>query len=267
MKQSHYLIKQTLPHIEPNIIKIFEPTNITHVKQLISTLIGEIFVYHYNSKNNSRIDLTSTFGRTGWNIMDHSFEKIHIAVYLFISKKGSRRYIKTFTLQDNTNQTINKTFFMSNQVHFLNSTNYTMDINRSIFFSDIEQHKKNKTYGNQYEEYIAAKYQENNYTVTLNGIKKAYNDGGIDLIAVQNDTIILVQCKNWSLSNEYKINQKDLRAFIGDCYLYIKENSISNKSMGFHFIVSHENILTKSAEIFLQKNTFIKFKCIPFEEG
>ena len=30
-------------------------------------------------------------------------------------------------------------------------------------------------------------------------------------------------------------------------------------------IVSHDNILTKSAEIFLEQNRFIKFKCVPFE--
>ena len=153
------------------------------------------------------------------------------------------------------------------KVYFLNNTNWTGLISSSIFFSEIDKQKLNNRYGNEYEKYIATKYETNNFKVIQNGIQKSYKDGGIDIIAENDNTLILVQCKNWSLSNEYKINQKDLRAFVGDCYIYMKENKISNQSIGFHFIVSHNNILTKSAEIFLKQNTFIKFKCIPFEKS
>ncbi|WP_404320257.1 hypothetical protein [Malaciobacter canalis] len=67
------------------------------------------------------------------------------------------------------------------------------------------------------------------------------------------------------MSNIYKINQKDIRAFIGDCFLYLKDLDIKGLKVSYHFIVSHNNILTKSAEIFLEQNNFIKFKCVPFE--
>jgi hypothetical protein len=65
---------------------------------------------------------------------------------------------------------------------------------------------------------------------------------------------------------EWAINQKDLRAFIGDCYLYLVKNNIKGRKISFHYIASHYDILTKSAEIFLKKNPMIKFKVVPFEK-
>lgn len=69
------------------------------------------------------------------------------------------------------------------------------------------------------------------------------------------------------MSNSYKINQKDLRAFVGDCFLYLKDKNLVKRKVSYHYIVSHKDILTKSAEIFLEQNKFIKFKCVPFEES
>ena len=177
------------------------------------------------------------------------------------------KYIKSYGIYGSLKDiTIPKQFYMGGWVYFHNGTEFSSSLESSIFCSNIEDQKSKNTYGNEYEKYIAIKYEKNNFKVTLNGIKKTYNDGGIDLIAENKNTIILVQCKNWSLTSKYKINQKDIRAFVGDCYMYMIDNNISNKSIGFHFIASHNNILTKSAEIFLKKNTFIKFKYIPFEK-
>jgi len=265
MNKSYYLIKQELPYIKPNIIKIYDECNITHLKKLINTLIGEIHVYHYNQENNSREDLTSSFGKPNFNIYDYPFEKIKVATYKYTSSESSNKYIKTFTMEKLNNK-VSKNFYMHNKVYFLNQTLWSMSLSSTIFFSELDKHQLNNKYGSEYEKYIANKYTKNNFKVILNGIEKSYNDGGIDVIAENENTIILVQCKNWSLSNEYKINQKDIRAFIGDCYLYMTKNTLFNKSIAFHFIVSHNNILTKSAEIFLKQNTFIKFKCIPFEK-
>ena len=44
-----------------------------------------------------------------------------------------------------------------------------------------------------------------------------------------------------------------------------KDINLEQKKVSYHFIVSHNNILTESAEIFLKQNTFIKFKCVAFE--
>lgn len=276
MKQSYYLIKQILPYIEPNIIKIHEPCNIIHLKQFIATLIGEIYVYHYNKEDNSRKDLTDTLGNSEFNIYEHRFENIIKIQYVYRCHGYNTIYMKVYIIEKKSQKLIPRKFYMQGVVRFYDGMNTTgtvynrtdtMDgcLSSGVFISNIEDYKRKNTYGDEYEKYIARKYEEIGFNITLNGINKSYNDGGLDVIAENDNTIILVQCKNWSLSNEYKINQKDLRAFVGDCYLYIRENVGVTKSVAFHFIVSHDNILTKSAEIFLNKNTLIKFKCIPFE--
>ena len=138
-------------------------------------------------------------------------------------------------------------------------------LDAGFFVSSLEDHKKRNHYGNTYEAFISKKYEEQNYQVELNGIKKSFEDGGIDIIATKENSIVLVQCKNWAMSNNYKITQKDLRAFVGDCFLYLKDKPL-DKKVSYHFIVSHEDILTGSAKIFLEKHKFIKFKCVPFEK-
>ncbi len=132
---------------------------------------------------------------------------------------------------------------------------------------NIDEYKKKQQYGSSYEFFISNKYKQKGYEVELRGIKESFNDGGIDLIAKKKNSLVLVQCKNWNMSNSYKINQKDIRAFVGDGFLYLKTIDFSNLKISYHFIVSHNNILTKSAEIFLKEHNFIKFKCVPFEDN
>ncbi|MCP4971745.1 MAG: restriction endonuclease [Arcobacter sp.] len=95
----------------------------------------------------------------------------------------------------------------------------------------------------------------------------SFNDGGLDIITSKGTNLVLVQCKNWKMSNNYKVNQKDIRAYVGDCFLYLQNIEQDYLKVSYHFIVSHNNILTKSAEIFLGQNKFIKFKCVPFENS
>lgn len=230
MSRKYYLIRQKLPYLEDNIIKIYEPCNLIHLQKFISFMIGEIYVYLYDEFDNSRIDLTSQYGVSKFDIFSFSFEKVNIQTHVFKNRNRVSCYFKIYA----------KSTEMKNQL--------------SSFF-----------YGDDYEEFISNKYKELGYQVFLNG-KKSFNDGGLDIIAKKNNSMVLVQCKNWSMSNKYKISQKDLRAFIGDCYLYLLKNPTQNK-VSFHFIVSHNNILTKSANIFLKENIILKFKCVPFEKN
>lgn len=43
-------------------------------------------------------------------------------------------------------------------------------------------------------------------------------------------------------------------------------NKNINKKHSFHFIVADSELLTKSAEIYIENNYKLKFKIIPFEE-
>ena len=58
--------------------------------------------------------------------------------------------------------------------------------------------KERQKIGQEYEKYVARHFRRKGYTVSLNGIKKGFDDEGIDLICTKNGETLLVQCKNWA---------------------------------------------------------------------
>ena len=133
-----------------------------------------------------------------------------------------------------------------------------------IFKEDSKNNIQKINKGYEYEKFIGKKYELLNKNVIYYGLENGKKDNGIDLIIEENNAITFVQCKNWVSNEHYKINQKDLRAFIGDCFMYMLNNNI-NKTHHSHFIVSDEKLLTKSAELYLKENKKLKFKVVPFE--
>ena len=128
-----------------------------------------------------------------------------------------------------------------------------------------EENQRKINAGADYERFIAQKYIDSEYQIIYNGIEKGMKDEGIDLIAIKNDKTILIQCKNWRDTGYKEIYEKDVRAFFGDCFKYILDNSLINQTVGFHFIVAHEETMNKSAINYFQANAHVKYKCIPFE--
>ncbi|WP_198304830.1 restriction endonuclease [Arcobacter vandammei] len=264
MNEDYYLIKQSLPYLETITIKIYTPCNISHLKKLISFMTGTIEVFLVSTKDGKRKDLSDSLGNRNFNIFEHKIELIHTVTMIYKHNILKDVYISFYSLEEVKHNDM-ESFFMNEVVYKIKKL--TSTYSRYILACNIDEHKKKKHYGNSYEEFISNKYLVLGYEVQNIGIEKSFDDGGIDVIAKKDNNIILVQCKNWSMSNSYKINQKDLRAFVGDCFLYLKNIDLTNTKVSYHFIVSHEDILTKSAEIFLEKNKFIKFKCVPFEEN
>lgn len=260
---TYYIIKQTVPCLKSYTLKILIPCNLTHLKKLISFMFGKIEVFICDDKDNSRIDVSKELGVLDFDIYNHEFQHIRIVTIRFVSKIYNDVYFNFYSLKSIYNHDF-ENFFMFGCVYKLKG-GITSTYTSRFFSSSIEEYKKRNHYGNTYEAFISKKYEEQNYQVELNGIKKSFEDGGIDIIAIKENSIVLVQCKNWAMSNNYKITQKDLRAFVGDCFLYLKDKPL-DKKVSYHFIVSHEDILTGSAKIFLEKHKFIKFKCVPFEK-
>jgi len=236
-----------------------------HLKAFISALIGNIEVYYYNEEDNSRKNVTHEFEHKPFSFEKYPPESIINITYFYKRHGLGNKRFRVYSVMGKARKPVPKKFFMSGYVFFNEGIEDSLTINSTLFFCDLESKNRNNTSGSEYERFIAEKYRESGYEVILNGINKSYNDGGIDIIAENDTSILLVQCKNWAQSNQYKINQKDIRAFVGDAFLYMRQHP-TNKKVGFHFIVSHRDFLTKSAEIFLRQNTFIKFKTIPFEK-
>jgi Holliday junction resolvase-like predicted endonuclease len=266
----HYVIVQKVKTLKTLKNYVIDGCNETHLKTFINTMVGNVKVFLYNPKDNTRNDLTSKF-RTRSNEIVY-YEKIRKAKAMYVAPySGPPPEYYNFYYEEKGKYFPPLKFYMWGHVFKLHDEKISIIWDAGVcfgnlFVSSLERKKQLDTYGNEYENFVALKYEDNNYHVELNGIKRGVKDGGLDLIATKKDKIVLVQCKNWSLSNNYKINQKDLRAFIGDCYLYMKDRNLHGKTVAFHFIVSHNDILTKSADIFLKQNTFLKFKCVPFEK-
>lgn len=80
-----------------------------------------------------------------------------------------------------------------------------------------------------------------------------------------------MQCKNWIGGKFNKLFRKDLQAFAGDCFLFMQKTNhynleFNSKKISLHFIVNKNELLDKSAILFLEQNSFIKFKIIEFQE-
>jgi len=264
VENKYYLIKQTFPYIKTKINKIYTPCNIIHLKKIISMMDGLIEVFLVSEEDGKREDLTDTFGNRNFNVYEHPIESTRIVDMIYTSKILKDVYISFYSFKDIKHNDL-EYVFMNDFIFKVKSV--THKFSRDILACNIDEYKKKKMYGNNYEDFISNKYLDLGYEVENIGIKKSFDDGGIDIIAKKDNNITLVQCKNWSMSNNYKINQKDLRAFVGDCFLYLKDKNLTEIKVSYHYIVSHEDILTKSAEIFLKQNNFIKFKCVPFEDN
>lgn len=264
VENKYYLIKQTFPYIKTKINKIYTPCNIIHLKKIISMMDGLIEVFLVSEEDGKREDLTDTFGNRNFNVYEHRFEFIRIIEMVYSHKYLKDTYFSFYSFKDIKHNDL-EYVFMNHDIYKVKGVN--LNFPRDILACNIAEHKKKKMYGNNYEDFISNKYLDLGYEVENIGIKKSFDDGGIDIIAKKDNNITLVQCKNWSMSNNYKINQKDLRAFVGDCFLYLKDKNLTEIKVSYHYIVSHEDILTKSAEIFLKQNNFIKFKCVPFEDN
>lgn len=120
--------------------------------------------------------------------------------------------------------------------------------------------KENKIIkGQEYETKIAKIYENKGYKVYYNGISKAKNDEGIDLIAWADDEVILIQCKN----HETQIKQSTLKIFYADAQMYIinHEKQIKNRKVIKEFISNSS--LNYGARIWLENNkTNINFNQI-----
>ena len=105
--------------------------------------------------------------------------------------------------------------------------------------------------GIEYEFYIAKYFKNEGYKIYMNGLNNGKKDDGIDVICHKDKETILIQCKNW----KYPIEQKDIRAFIGDCHVYINKNAafLRNRKIRKIFITSNEET-KKAVELYVKEN-------------
>ena len=274
----YYLIRQIIDDKKITQFKLYNVSEET-ISMIVDVIPGTVTVYVYNQEDNSRIDLTSNLGKIESIIIDdYTFTvTLHFYSNQINFQEGSIFLNNIIMNQSNIDKikSLDKKFSFSRRFGEKGSYEYifyklkNMDyryLNQSKEYISLQNIKYDSTTnkGNEYEKFIGKKYESLNKNVIYYGLENGKKDNGIDLIIEDEKNITFVQCKNWVSNDHYKINQKDLRAFFGDCYMFIFNNNI-DKSHHFHFIVSDEKLLTKNAELYLKENKKLKYKVIPFE--
>ena len=259
---AYYLVKQVITSNLKHSFKVFTPLNLTHLEVLIKHLTGNIYVYLVNPEDNSTQNLTNDLGKTDFNYpaFRANNDKILKSRLRFSTSKSS--WVGddiTFYSVEDPSRFVPNNFFCNNHVTFP-----YFNWMEQIDLSEFEYQPEKMHAGAEYEKFIGQKYESLGYKVEYRGIILGKQDGGIDLIAENTNNFSLVQCKNWIETDNYQIDSKDLRAFIGDCYLYLLQNSVQKK-VGFHFIISDYQMLSKSAKQFLKQQKNLQVKEIRFE--
>ena len=113
---------------------------------------------------------------------------------------------------------------------------------------------KNEEKGRNFEIFVGKYFERLGYKVYYNGIINGRKDEGIDLVAYNKNEVLLIQCKNWNENSKYKIKDKNIKEFIGNCYTFVKNNpKIMNKKVKRLYITSAD-VFSKSANYFIEQN-------------
>ena len=122
--------------------------------------------------------------------------------------------------------------------------------------------KEYKIKGEEFEKFVGNNFKNKGYQVIFHGLEKGKKDKGIDLICTKDNTIILIQCKNWKAQGR-KIKHTHLKEFLGNCTVYEKEKNLLNNDIQRIFITSNY-ILDKCAKKYLEKNTIVQYEVQSF---
>jgi len=124
---------------------------------------------------------------------------------------------------------------------------------KKLKIKSMSQSEKNKK-GAEYEKKVKKYYESKSYLIDERGLKKGYEDGGIDLVGYGNNEILLIQCKNWNHNNSFKIGEKEVREFYGACNFYIEDKNISDKNIICIYIIPNKELLTNRAISLFKKH-------------
>ena len=275
-----YILTQIFNNKETSKIYLRDVSELTIIKFTV-VLAGTVVVYKYNKNDNSREDLTHRLGRIESEI--RPFRKVSFVTEMTRYTKTYGEYflkIKNVYMYSefNKNSLIYLSLHNENVINVDRGLHETLWDNKSDFLNNYiingllppssvnKKRTKYIHYGSEYEKFIGNKYEKLGYKVIYNGINKGIHDSGIDLIVIKNNIHTLVQCKSWKDNKYHKINQKDIRAFIGDGYIYSINNNIEYNDIGLHFIIADEKSITVNAVKFIKNFTKLKFKVIAYEK-
>lgn len=133
--------------------------------------------------------------------------------------------------------------------------NYEVDEHlKNIFKPDRQYFQDLKEKGDEYEKYVSKYFSRQGYTIAEHGQDNGRRDHGIDVIAKKDKEIIFIQCKNWKVSEDYKIDHRHIKEFIGNCTTYMEKNPMFGMCTVKRYFAVSDEIMDYSAERFISEN-------------
>ncbi len=127
-----------------------------------------------------------------------------------------------------------------------------------------EHHINIEKKGKEYELFVANHFRNLGFKVKEHGLIHGREDSGIDVIAMRDKEITLIQCKNWKEDSKYKINHEKIKAFIGNTEEFLNKNR--DKAAGYtikRLYVTSNDILDSSARYFLRDSNLVEHMILP----
>lgn len=118
--------------------------------------------------------------------------------------------------------------------------------------------------GKEYELFVANHFRNLGFKVKEHGLIHGREDSGIDVIAMKNKEITLIQCKNWKEDSKYKITHEKIKAFIGNTEEFLNKNR--DKAEGYtikRLYVTSNDVLDSSARYFLRDSNLVEHMILP----
>jgi len=109
----------------------------------------------------------------------------------------------------------------------------------------LHKSKSNWQIGRDYEMFIGYYFSKKNYKIEYFGIENSLNDLGRDIIAMNEDSILIIQCKYWA--KEKKIHEKHITQLYGTSIQYILSQHPEKKVIPM--LITNIN-LSNTAKIF-----------------
>lgn len=127
-----------------------------------------------------------------------------------------------------------------------------------------ENHKNIEKKGKEYELFVANHFRNLGFKVKEHGLIHGKEDSGIDVIAMKDKEITLIQCKNWKENSKYKINHEKIKAFIGNTEEFLNKNR--DKAAKYtikRLYVTSNDVLDSSAKYFLRDSNLVEHIILP----
>ena len=123
-----------------------------------------------------------------------------------------------------------------------------------------EQYLNSMQQGKNYEKYIHTLLINKGYQIIHNCLELNKLDKGLDFIALKENVVLFIQCKNYKNTEITHIHFKE---FYANCNLYLHKNSFENMKKRFLYLSSHA-FLSDSATYFLKENPIIEFQVLKY---